>query len=393
MVNGFIMTFFLITPHKILFLIIVLLAFQASSIGIEEDLYFILKNVVAFFTFILFLFCFKKSFKYVKRIFLLKLHFLCAIFLIFILFFLKLFDFNINFGISRDILISFFIVIIGVCLEFDSKFFLNLSLTYVVCFSLSSLSIVLSHASGFVILDQYLSVPKNQIAFAYSTALITSIYFGFIVKNRYRFIFYSSSVILFASLLVLRGRASLLAAFISTVILIIFYIKNYKNKIIFIFFIILIIFLFYGQIYKSIFLNYNVSDIDSVSAGRVVGYIEGLDYIKNNPLSGEMGNVKYFDINVHNYLLNSIITYGFILSIFPITLYVTYLIFLMKFIIKNNYGIFEIGPFVMIAPIVVSFFEYTYPFSPVSSIFFSFVCFGQFLRKYSYGRSENIKYF
>ena len=196
--------------------------------------------------------------------------------------------------------------------------------------------------------------------------------------------------LIFASLLVIRGRAVIIGVFLSIVIFIIFFLKNRKYKVWVIVSALLLLSLTSKYIYEALFLNYDVSNINSLSTGRFTRVLKGLDYFFKNPLGGQLINRVYKGHTIHNYLLFNLVNYGVLFSTPLLIIYFNYIFKVISAIKRNSFNYFELAPLTMIILIVVSLFEYTYPYAPGSSILLPFFLLGHYHKKQMLGRFAKV---
>ena len=367
--------------YYLVFILIIITSFQYSSWGISGEMYTILRGIIITLTIIIFFVSLKgityKSLK--SKIF--KTHFIGLALLVSILVALYIFGFSIINTPVRDLALALIILIIGLNLNLEEKLYKRLINIYIVLYTLAALSIVFTYASGFVIKEQYLPIPKNQLAPAFGVAFILSFYFSFKKKRLTKLFYYAFTGLLFASLLVIRGRAVLVAVFLTIIIFIFYYIKSRKYKIATIIVGIALI-PFIGQfIYEALILNYDVSNINSVSTGRWATYMEGLNFFKLHWIGGLIESSSYNGDTIHNYILYNLVNYGVFIGSLLLIIYFKYILKIASSIRNNTFLYFEVGPLVMVIIFIVSLFEYAYPFAPGSAIFFPFFLMGQYLQK------------
>jgi len=367
--------------YYLVFILIIITSFQYSSWGISGEMYTILRGIIITLTIIIFFVSLKgityKSLK--SKIF--KTHFIGLALLVSILVALYIFGFSIINTPVRDLALALIILIIGLNLNLEEKLYKRLINIYIVLYTLAALSIVFTYASGFVIKEQYLPIPKNQLAPAFGVAFILSFYFSFKKKRLTKLFYYAFTGLLFASLLVIRGRAVLVAVSLTILIFIFYYIKNWKYKITTIIVGIALI-PFIGQfIYEALILNYDVSNINSVSAGRWATYMGGLNFFKLHWMFGSIGASSWNGRIIHNYILYNLVNYGVFIGSLLLIIYFKYILKIASSIRNNTFLYFEVGPLVMVIIFIVSLFEYAYPFAPGSAIFFPFFLMGQYLQK------------
>ena len=106
-----------------------------------------------------------------------------------------------------------------------------------------------------------------------------------------------------------------------------------------------------------------------------------MEFIKQYPVLGELETGKSISVTPHNYILNKWLNYGIIGSL-PIVLFYLYLwFFTIKgiFISKKTLG-FKLPVWVLLFSLIVSMFEYTYPYGPGASQIMVWFLLGQYYR-------------
>lgn len=296
-----------------------------------------------------------------------------------ILLFLSIFHSDIKFSLMRDVSISLIILLISYSMPLKEKERNNLNLAFLVSITISALTIIQHYASGFVINELYFPIPKNQLAPVFGSGAIVGFYNFFKIKNKKKYIYLVCSILLFMSILVIRGRSVIMSVIVCLLILMFFYIKSLKIKLYFLFASVILIALLWPLIYNSLFLNYDINDIDSISTGRSATYNEAFSLILNYPFFGEFEYIKYNEYTTHNYILNLLVKFGIILCIPLLLIYFKIIIKVISGILQNSFKEIESGLLLMLMLFFVSMFEYSYPFSPVSATIFPFFMFGQIL--------------
>lgn len=367
--------------YYLLTIILFLTAFQFSAWGVAEGTYGILRNLIIASIVLLFAISLKNPFIAIRKESSIKIHFYGLLLFAIILILLLPWGYKINFTPLRDLTLAFVVLLIGYNMRLSNKQLQNIGAIFIVLNALSALSIVNTYASGFVINEQYLPIPKNQFAPVFGVAFILALYYGFKTKKFKKLFFFGFAGLLFAAILVIRGRAVILALFITLFIFIFFYLKKRRYKILTIVAGLALLPLAGQFIYDALFLNYDVTDINSVSTGRFDTYLYGLDFFKNYPLGGILENPFYRGRTIHNYLLFNLVNYGIFIASILFFVFFKYAIKIYQGIRKNNFNVHEAGPLVMLIIFIVSMFEYTYPYAPGSAVFFPFLLMGQYLQK------------
>jgi len=247
---------------------------------------------------------------------------------------------------------------------------------FIVFLSLSALSIIIFVAGGLTISEQYLSIPKNQIAPIFVQGIISGIFYlnEKQPKNIRRYITFISLAILVVTLLILRGRTAMLALALCSTLFIFLYIKSKKGRLYVLVAMIPLIVYFSPTIYRSFFLNYDVSESDSFTAGRTSVYNEAILILENNPLMGKLFQNSDVSSQIHNYILSIY----FELGIFSLPLLIIYILLLYQ--VYKMIKLRKISGLLLLVLFITSLSEYTFPYSPGSATFFAFFLYGMNLK-------------
>jgi len=278
-----------------------------------------------------------------------------------------------NMPYVRDV----FLILTFVYLGFnEEKNYFKYLFYFIVFLSLSALSIIIFVAGGLTISEQYLSIPKNQIAPIFVQGIISGIFYlnEKQPKNIRRYITFISLAILVVTLLILRGRTAMLALAFCSIIYIFLYIKSKRGRLYVLVAMIPLIVYFSPTIYKSFFLNYDVSESDSFTAGRTSVYNEAILILENNPLMGKLFQNSDVSSQIHNYILSIY----FELGIFSLPLLIIYILLLYQ--IYKMIKLRKISGLLLLVLFITSLSEYTFPYAPGSATFFAFFLYGMNLK-------------
>lgn len=282
-----------------------------------------------------------------------------------------------------ELLIPFGIMISAYSLDFEKKETDSLTLVYAVLAVLMGVSLVLFYGGGFVLREQYIAgTSKNQTGPILGIALV--IVFDRILRidrNPRAILRFAWFFLLLlgaiASMIVLRNRAGLVA-----VCFVLFFMLISRSRrrltlaaliiatvvILFIFVLIYLGFLdpLVGILERAFTLNYDVGDLDSLSAGRWNTYIRGIKYVQFHPFFGELSVSERFFGTPHNYILNKWVRYGVIGSLPFVIFYVYLFVFALRRILSRsaNKGTRSLAIWLLLLGLIVSLFEYTYPYGP-----------------------------
>lgn len=362
-------------------MVIVTLATQMSYWGLQKTSYVVIKNVNYVFIALLILLNFTEIFKALRQSnYLLGLSILCVVQLILLIIIYGI-GADMNLNTSIDILVVLTLLAVSYSIKLDIKRFDLLILIFLVLNVISALSVVYFFAPDLVINEYYLPVPKNQIAPIYGVGVMLGLNL-LLRKNGIKKIFPLIFILIFfICILIVRGRSVIVATILSLILYFIFFIKDRRTKIFFVFFSIIFLMFFWNYIYESFTLNYDVTDVESLSSGRASTYEESIAFIRNNLLLGEIGYGKFADYTTHNYILNILVNYGILFSLPSLIIYFMLIYKLIKGLVEKNRQIFDVSILLIYLLIIVSMFEYSYPYSPGSATLFPFILFGQYLRQ------------
>lgn len=376
------------TASKIvLYLILATNALQFSYWGMQEDTYGKLRIITIGLVVVLFLFTVKLTQlqQAFKRIGLLRLWLYCV--LLFGIGAVGVYaaGAELTFRSLRDVAITLSIVLIGYHQDINTKFFARYVPIYIILGTVSSLSYGLTF--GFEISSQYLIQTKNQIAPLFSILALLAIFHAVSFRKTRLLMIVCASMLIIA-IGILRARTSLIAL---AFCLVLYLFQSGKlplwSKVI-----IGILIVAFASInidlISSIFLaGKEATDINSVSSGRVSRIFDGLNFLSrdNNFMTGSLWGEKYAGEIVHVFLMNLWINYG-ILSLPIVVLYFALLGVTIKHLIqrrRRREQSFEIAPLLILFLFIVSTNEYSYPFSPISSLFLAYLIYGAYLKNRS----------
>ena len=318
-----------------------------------------------------------------------------------ILFFL-LINNNLNYFSIIELAIPLGVLLCSYFIQCSERLFIKLCYVYVITATLLCLYIIFFYGEGFIITEAYFFSSKNQIGPIMGISIIILVWMIFTKfgdgnnGNRYiqTIIKLVTLTIIISSLLVIRNRSGLIACII---IISLMLLKNIKNKVnkknisIIIFGIVLLMIM--GKagafesveniIWKSFTLNYNTSDLNSLSAGRTEVYSEVVNFVTQHPLFGKVAAVYSSTDKPHNYVLYKVLDYGIFGAAPFIALYVYLWIYALKKTIFGNCdfkkNLFNLGPWLLLFSLITSIFEYTHPFGPGTTQTMLWFSVGQYL--------------
>jgi len=290
------------------------------------------------------------------------------------------------------------IMICSYSIDLDEKKMEKLLFGYCLSVTLLAVSSVLYYAGNFSIQQIYVIPAKNQLGPMLGIVLVI---LGRNILNGKNFGLWTRlfCLIMFfldlASLLVLRNRSGIVSGFVVIFLYFIFNSRVKLTKINLLLLLIVLIVLFgilsseIGDfaikfVWESLTLNYDVTDIESLSSGRVVKYVEAIEFAQKNYISGNLTeSIFEFKGNPHNYILFNWVKYGIVFS-FPLVLFYIYLYcFVFKNIVLTRSKYHEnLAIWILMFSLLVSNFEYSYPYGPGVSQLMLWILLGKYLRNY-----------
>lgn len=375
-----------IVANIILYLILIVNTLQFSYWGMQEAVYGTLRDVTIGLIIALFVVSVNPTSlkQALEKSELLRGWLICLLFFAVGSFMAYAFDAHLSFGTAKDIFITLGITLIGYHKNIESRFFIGFVAIYIVLGTISSYTYIAIF--GTEIQEQYIVSYKNQLAPLFSVLVLLAVSFS-IHHKRLRLLMILCALLLIVVVAVLRGRTALMALFFC----IIPYFWGSKkmpfwSKILVTIISLAFFFANSDAVYNIFFVGRDVADLDSVSSGRIYRIYEGLNFLSrdNNLIVGSLWGEQYGDETVHMFLLNLWINYGGILSI-PIIVF--YFALLGKVVQQcsrkksKEEKWFEVIPFLILFLFIVSTNEYSYPFSPISSLLLSYLLYGAYLRQ------------
>ena len=296
-----------------------------------------------------------------------------------------------------ELIVPFGVLICSLNTNFNKKQLSNFLIWYVLLSLLLGISSIFYYGQGFTITSSYFLSDKNQIGTVIGiSAIITGIWIlnknQFHLKHNSIIIRVCIFIVLIAIILIIRNRSGLLGVLVVAL----FAIKKenkfnvYKYKVVFIYVILIAIVLafllglFDGVIdmfFRSVFENYNISDINSISAGRTNVYKKALGFVVNYPILGKLGTGEADFSIPHNYILNKWVDNGVLLTmpIIMLYLYLWYFVITELITSKNKFG-YSLPIWILLFSLVVSTLEYTYPYGPGVSQLMVWFLLGQYFK-------------
>lgn len=241
-------------------------------------------------------------------------------------------------------------------------------------------SMLLSIGVGGQILEQYAVNSKNQIgpilwiAFLVAVSLVMDRELG----NGWRLGVGVMAMVLFSNALVVRNRSGLVAVLIVLAVMALVKGRSAPRGRVFIACVIgAWVLLFLGvlgllseigdAVWRAFTANYSVGDLDSLSAGRIEGYAEAFEFFFSNPFFGQMAADEHLVHVPHNYILYILVRLGLVGGAAFLWLYVLLARNVTCLVFRRTSDIAALAGFVGMFSLIVSFFEYTYPYGPGTS--------------------------
>ena len=278
---------------------------------------------------------------------------------------------------------------------FSKKQLENFLLWYVLFSMILGVFSIIYYGQGFKITKNYFFAQKNQLG---PLLGISTVITGTWIINKEQYdisvnalIKISTFFLLILSILLIRNRAGFVGVVCTLILFILleYRIKTTLKKLIAISSIcfMIIILLFFGLfnsmkdlLIQSLFSGFDVTDINSISSGRIDVYKLSLKFIRKYPVLGKLEGGSFY-YNPHNYILNKWVSFG-VLGSSPFVVFYIYLyIFLIIGLCKNrSKQSFSLPLWVLLFSLIVSNFEYTYPYGPGVSQLMLWFLLGQYFR-------------
>ena len=360
--------------------LLVSISFQLSFFGLDKIVYSLMKQVIFIIIGIIFIFNLSSIFKFgAKQVFIARLGILLVVQL-FLVALLSLIRSEFFLPGVLDVVMVLSVILTFSVVKFEDSELQKISSVFLFLAAISSATILFGYEFNFQILDEYLPVPKNQLAPFYGVAFVIGVY-NFKRQNGYFKLFHLMLLtVLGLGLLFIRGRAALVATFLCLMIFNLFFVRERRYRYIGLGLFIVAVYLLSSLLFDVFTANYDVNDVDSLSANRLGDYISAIDIILKNPFVGSALSVEVPYLP-HNYLVYSLMNYGVLFGWPLLIIYLMIFIKCFRVIINNKNEIWQSGILLVVLMYIVSLLEYSYPYSPGSATMFGFIMFGQYLRR------------
>lgn len=324
------------------------------------------------------------------RSFFLKNRFLVSVFVImglliveFVVFFVGHLRFNID--DVRQIVIVFLLLIIGYTINLNEKKLNKMCLFYIIGTVLLGLYAIVFYTGRLSFEgDRTLITGKNQIGGMVAVGGAIATYFYLTFEKR-KGLFLALALLAFFVSAILRDRSAFVAFIFFAVVLSFKQFPFYKVGLG------LIAMLLFYLLFKSTIDNFFLDslmgrgdfDINDLSTGRSTRNEMGIQYLMSHFWEGELqasSNIPW----IHNYLLLRLVRYG-VWSIFFVAMYLLFAVKIIKEYFREKQLQLEyVGFFIPIIPFFISLLEPSFPFGPGTVQVFVYVLFGQALQHRHY---------
>lgn len=299
-----------------------------------------------------------------------------------------LWGFNINVvNAIRPLIITAMAISIGWNLKLSVRELTFFVILYSLGVLVISIQNVLIHIGSFTILEEYATQIKNSIGVILASSGITLYYYSQCKETSKinRVILIILTVLAIIALLTLRARTATLALLLTA-----FFIQYKKSAIkIKSIYVSMFVTLLSGVIIyvllpssakEFIYQSFTLNTSHNITTGRIDRNIQGLEFISNNLLLGNLNGKGSVPL-IHNFVLLQIYRYGIVFSVGILAFY----FYLLCKVIKGTFSrsIFEpqkIGYVILLAPFLISFAEPNIPFGPGTVSVFNFIIYGITLR-------------
>lgn len=237
---------------------------------------------------------------------------------------------------------------------------------------------------GFEITAVYVVDSKNQVGPILAIACLIALWFAFNInetmgRHRYSLVILcaASAALLFTALQIVRNRSGIIGVVLVAAMLITKEIGRRHPARILVWIVLTgaVLGLLWGTgwlntswqfLWDSITLNHDVTDADAFSGGRTDVYAQALAFLWSHPLFGDLGPGTEFGHIAHNYIVNKLVAFG-LLGSFPFVLFYVSLWKRALWARADYRKVDRTLPLwrcLLLFALLISLFEYTYPFGP-----------------------------
>lgn len=238
-------------------------------------------------------------------------------------------------------------------------------------------------------LNVYAVEGKNQLGLIISSAAAVALYLGISLPKLskqwiFRLFFLFGMVIL-----LLMGARSAFAALLAFASVLLYKALTRKQRIWCGVILIIILACSFDFLFTMLIGNHDVTDLNSISTGRLERNMLGIAYINEYFWEGELyhaSNIPW----IHNYLILRLVRYG-IWSFLFLFFYFYLFVGMVRNIIRTRRQVKleNIGFFLLIVPYFISLLEPSAPFGPGSNVFMLYIILGITMRAQYMSRYEN----
>lgn len=289
---------------------------------------------------------------------------------------------------AQSIITSFVFFLIGFSsgIKLTYKQIVGLIFIYAIIVGYAVYLQLLQHAGGLVIVDQYIGYGKNTLGVMCASLCIALLIVHLSSKGKnIKIISLVLYFVIFTLTLFLRARSSYI--FVLVISLIIVY-RQFKSNgsvqkyvLLVIGALLTVIFFIFTDYIEMLFdliwdsFTRN-RDMEDLSSGRIYRNEIGISMIKRNPLFGNLVLQRNMDVDIHNYFLRQLSSFGIIGSLPILLLYLQLMILVVKRFLKTPLNIQALGYGVFFVQIFSSMIEPTFPFGPGTGVLFSYIMLG-----------------
>ncbi len=238
-------------------------------------------------------------------------------------------------------------------------------------------------------LNVYAVEGKNQLGLIISSAAAVALYLGISLPKLskqwiFRLFFLFGMVIL-----LLMGARSAFAALLAFASVLLYKALTRKQRIWCGVILIIILACSFDFLFTMLIGNHDVTDLNSISTGRLERNMLGIAYINEYFWEGELyhaSNIPW----IHNYLILRLVRYG-VWSFLFLFFYFYLFVGMVRNIIRTRRQVKleNIGFFLLIVPYFISLLEPSAPFGPGSNVFMLYIILGITMRAQYMSRYEN----
>ncbi|MBN2521616.1 MAG: hypothetical protein JXB17_13975 [Bacteroidales bacterium] len=316
--------------------------------------------------------------------------FIIIFFLTEILLFLSL-GLNIDFKDFFLLSIPFISILIGYTVNISVTKYITFLIVYCSFTVILAVSTILYYVGSFTIMDQYMVDHKNSLGaiLSNSIGILICMIASKNLNSKKKTVLIIYTIIICSSIIVMRSRAAFLGLLFCVMIIIWLNLKKKGYWYLISAGLLLLILLLssYGLVKMPVFINdffigaYDINDLNNLSSGRWDRNIAAIRFISDFPLLGNLTGSSYIP-QIHNYVLLKGYQYGLLGALPLLILY----IYLVCNVVKRVVNIRDFGPehfgfIIIFIPLVISLFEYSFPYGPGSVQVIVFFMLGYSLNK------------